>query len=58
MTQRKGNGGEWEWASVDAALEVTWICPIKEYVRRRKEKITYYVAGRPMYELCTSTERM
>ena len=34
MTQR-GDGGELEWASVDAALEVTGIWSIREYVQRR-----------------------
>ena len=30
MLARRGDGGEWEWASVDAALEVTRIWPIRE----------------------------
>ena len=58
MTARRGNSMEWEWASVDAALEVTGIWTIREYVRMRKAKITEYVAGRKFYELCTGTEKM
>ena len=38
MTVRRGDGGEWEWVSVDTALEVTWIFPTREYVRRRQGK--------------------
>ena len=34
MTENKGNGRKWDWASVDAALDTTEIWPISEYVRR------------------------
>ena len=40
VTARKGNRGEWEWSSVDAALEVTGIWTIREYVRRQQAKIS------------------
>ena len=40
MTSRKGDGKEWEWASVDASLETTGVWLIREYMRRRKENIT------------------
>ena len=39
MTARRGKGGEWEWASVDTALEVTRICPVRGYVKRWKATI-------------------
>ena len=39
MTASKGNRGEYEWASVDASLESTSLCPIREYVRRRQATI-------------------
>ena len=39
MTARRGKGGEWEWASVDTALEVTGICPVRGYVKRWKATI-------------------
>ena len=58
MTPRKGDGDKWEWASVDAALEVTGIWPIKEYMRRRQATITEYVSGRSIYEIFTGSERM
>ena len=43
---------------VDAAMEVTGICPIKDYVRRRQETILEYVAGSLIYGMCTGAERM
>ena len=58
MTASKGGGGELGWALMDAALDVTVIWSIREYVRRRQEKIAEYVAGRPIYELCTGADRM
>ena len=36
MTVGKGDGGEWEWVSVDASLEDTGIFTIREYVRRQQ----------------------
>ena len=57
-TARKSNDREWEWALVDAALEVTGIWPIMEYVRRRQATIVEYASGRPIYEHFTGTERM
>ena len=35
MTERKGNGGEWEWDLVDVLFEVTGSLTIREYVRGR-----------------------
>ena len=43
MTARKGNGGEWNWASVEVALDITGILTIRECVRERQAKITEYV---------------
>ena len=43
---------------VDMDLEVTGIWPIREYARRRQTTIVEYVAGRPIYKLCTGTEMM
>ena len=39
-------------------MEVTGICPIREYMKRRKLEITEYVAGRTIYEIFTGAERM
>ena len=58
MTERKGEGGEWEWALVDAALETTETWTIREYVRRWQVKIMEYVSGRPIYKLCAIKECM
>ena len=41
---------EWEFTLVDTSLDITRLLPIKEYVRRRQETITEYVAGRPIYK--------
>ena len=30
---------------------------MQEYVRRRKDKISEYISGRPIFELCTRDER-
>ena len=58
MTARKGGGSKWEWGSVDAALEITGIWSIREYVRRHQAKIAEYVSGIPIEELCTGAERI
>ena len=58
MTARKSNGGEWEWASVGAALETTGICPIRDYTRICQATISEYVVGRPIYKFFTSAEKM
>ena len=39
MTLRRGDRGEWEWALVDMALEVTGIWPIRECMGRQQAKI-------------------
>ena len=36
-------------------MEVTGIWPIRGYVRRWQATIAEYVAGIPIYELCTGT---
>ena len=41
----RGGGGEWEWALVGAAPEVTGLWPIREYIRIRQGKIAEYVVG-------------
>ena len=56
--ERKGDSREWELASVYADLETTGIWAVREYGRRRKEKILEYVAGIPIYKLFTGSEWM
>ena len=58
MTARKGDGGEWEWASVDVALYTMGIWPIRGCVRRLQVTIVEYVARRPIYKLSTGAEQM
>ena len=58
MTENNGEGREWEWALVDAALDTMGLWPIREYMRRRQATITAYLAGRPIYELCIVSEGM
>ena len=43
---------------VDVVMEVKGIWPMREYVRILHTTILDYVAGRPMYEMCTGEERM
>ena len=48
MTDIYGDSREWEWDSVEAALEVACIWPIRKYVRIWKTKIAKYIAGIPI----------
>ena len=48
MTACRGDGGEWEWVSVDVAMEVTGIWTIKEYMSRLQATIVECVAGIPI----------
>ena len=48
ITARKGDGMEWEWALVDAALETTGFWPMREYVRRWQADIAEYIEERPI----------
>ena len=58
MTARRVDSRDWYWALVDAALEVTCIWPIREYLWSQEANIAEYVAGRLIYELCTFLERV
>ena len=58
VTARKGDGGEWGWDPLHEALDTMGIFPISEFVRRRQAIIMEYVAGRPIYKLCTVAEHM
>ena len=48
MTVGKYDNREWEWASVDAALETTGIWQIIEQVKMRQVTMSEYVSGRPI----------
>ena len=58
MTVSKGEGREWELASVDSSLDITGLWYIQYYMRGWKAKIEKCVSGRPIYKLCTGVERM
>ena len=58
MTVNKDNGGEWERALLDAALDTRGLWKIREYVRRQQVTIAEYVAWRPIYKLFTDADRM
>ena len=58
MTARKGDGGEWEYNSVDTVLETMGIWPIREYTRKRQATISEYVSGIPIEKFCTGAEKM
>ena len=46
MMVRRGAGGEWEWALVEAALEAAGICLMREYVQSQQASIADYVIDR------------
>ena len=39
-------------------LEVTGLCPIKEYIHRRQATIAEYTTNHPIHELYTGAERI
>ena len=58
MKEWMGDGGEWEWNLVDAALEATGIWLMRDYLWRWKANIEEYVMGRPIYEMCIGEDMM
>ena len=58
MTVKRGAGGEWEYPSVEEAMEAAGIHPIGVYIKSRQTTIVDRVAFRPVYALCTETERI
>ena len=58
MTVIKGDAGEWERASVDAALDVTGIWLIREYVGRHQETVAGYVSRRPICIIYKGADNM
>ena len=57
MTVPGVDGGEWEWALMEVALEATGIWLMREYARRRQATIVEYIMGWPIYNLCIGVER-
>ena len=58
MTDINRESREWEWDSVEAALKVACIWPIRKYVRSWQTTIAKYIAAIPIYKLCIGEERM
>ena len=58
MTEKKDYGGEWGWASVDAALENMGVWTIRGYVRGWQAIIAENVAGRLIDKLCTGADQI
>ena len=52
-----GEGG-WEWLLVVEALEATGMCPMKDFICRRKDTIEEHIANHPIYELCMGAEKI
>ena len=58
VTAQRDNDGGWEWDLMEVALQAIGVWPMMEYVWRRQATSADYVAGRPIYKLCTGSERM
>ena len=58
MMAKRGACGEWEYLSVEEAVEAAGINPIRVYINRRSTNISERVACRPFYALCTEAEQM
>ena len=52
MTEKRRSRGEWEYPSVEEAMESARIHPIGVYIKRRQANIPERVACRPVYALC------
>ena len=48
--------GEWELPRSEEVLEKSGLHTIEEYVRRRKQTITPWVRGRPIFERCLNSK--
>ena len=44
MTSKRGAGGEWEYPSVEDAMDAVRIQPIEVYIKRRQTNISEIVA--------------
>ena len=58
MTAKHGAGVEWEYSAVEEAMESAGFRPIRVYIKRRHTTIAERVYCRPIYALCTESERM
>ena len=58
IMERMREGGEWEWDSVEVALEAIGLWLMRYYMQRRKATIAKYVMGRINYNMCTGADKM
>ena len=58
MTDKRWSGGEWEYPAVEEAMDAVLLHPIGVYIKRRQTTIADRVACRPVYSLCTESERI
>ena len=58
MTVKCGAGGEWEYPSLEEAMEAAGFHPIGVYIKRRNTTIADRVAYCPVYALCMEAERI
>ena len=56
LTEKRGAGGEWEYPSVEEAMEAAGIHPIGVYIKRWNMNIAERVACRTVYALFTEAE--
>ena len=56
-TPRENNDGSWIYPASKDVFEEVGLHPIGHYIRVRRNSIIEFVATRPVYEFCKSTER-
>ena len=57
MTAKCGACGEWEYPSVEEAMEDAGIHPIRVYIKKRQTTIVERVTCRHIYALCIEAEK-
>ena len=50
--------GIWVVPPIGQALEGAGLCPIEEYITRRRDTLLAQVTPRPLYQICQATQRM
>ena len=50
--------GQWEQPPVVEALEAASLLPMDVYLTRRRARMLQLVQGQPVYDLCSTTERL
>ena len=58
MTAKRGAVGDWEYPSVEEAMEAAGLHPIGVYIKRWQTTTAERVDCHPVYVLCTEEEQM